>query len=237
MTDPKPKTSPKKSPFQNESQVSKCDQNDLEAGLHFGRGINIGILISGRGSNMKAIYHAIESGEIRASIQIVISDNPHSEGLAWAKEKGLPTAAIAREAFAKKSEFEKSILEKLQAHEVQWVVLAGYMRLVGQTLLRPYKGRMLNIHPSLLPAFPGLHAQAQAIAYGVKVSGCTVHFVDATMDGGPIIAQETVPVLPDDTEDSLSQRILAVEHQLLPTVLKVISAQSHPLCDHAGSKI
>lgn len=185
--------------------------------------INIGILISGRGSNMKAIYHAIQSGDIQANIQVVISDNPHSEGLAWAQKMGLPTYAISRNAFEKKSDFETAILEKLHAHQAQWVVLAGYMRLVGKTLLTPYKGRMINIHPSLLPAFPGLHAQAQAIAYGVKVSGCTVHFVDQTMDGGPIIAQETVPVLPDDTEDSLSQRILEVEHRLLPTVLKVIA--------------
>jgi phosphoribosylglycinamide formyltransferase-1 len=182
----------------------------------------LGILISGRGSNMKAIYQAIQNGDIHATIAIVISDNPKSEGLAWAENEGLQTYAIARESYAKKSAFETAICEKLQNHQVQWVVLAGYMRLVGKTLLSPYQNRMVNIHPSLLPAFPGLHAQAQALRYGVKVSGCSVHFVDASMDGGPIIAQEAVSVLPDDTEESLSQRILAVEHRLLPTVLKVM---------------
>jgi len=188
--------------------------------------LRIGILISGRGSNMKAIHAAIACGEINAKIAVVVSDNPNSEGLAWAKSEGLATYAIARENFSKKSDFETGVLKALSAHDVDWVVLAGYMRLVGKTLLTPYQNRMVNIHPSLLPAFPGLHAQSQALAYGVKVAGCTVHLVDNTMDGGPIIAQETVPVLPEDTEASLSERILEVEHRLFPTVLKVI-AQNH----------
>ncbi len=185
--------------------------------------LSLGILISGRGSNMKAIYGAIQDGEINAHIAVVVSDNPESEGLAWAAANGLKTASFSRQAFAKKSDFETAILKTLADHGVDWVVLAGYMRLVGKTLLTPYQGRMVNIHPSLLPAFPGLHAQAQALAYGVKVSGCTVHLVDNTMDGGPIIAQEVVPVLPEDTVASLSDRILSVEHVLFSRVLKVIS--------------
>jgi phosphoribosylglycinamide formyltransferase-1 len=186
----------------------------------------LGILISGRGSNMKAIHSAIQRGDINARIAAVISDNPQADGVVWARSEGLAVYTISRNDFDKKSDFEACIVEKLGIHMVDWVVLAGYMRLVGKTLLGAYQNRMVNIHPSLLPAFPGLHAQAQALAYGVKVAGCTVHLVDKTMDGGPIIAQEAVPVLPDDTVDSLSQRILAVEHQLFPTVLKVI-AQNH----------
>jgi len=188
--------------------------------------LRIGILISGRGSNMKAIQASIQRGDINACIAVVISDNPNADGLAWAKEAGLATYAISRENFAKKSDFETAILKALSAHEVEWVVLAGYMRLVGKTLLTPYQNRMLNIHPSLLPAFPGLDAQKQALAYGVKIAGCTVHIVDNTMDGGPIIAQESVPVFPEDTEETLSERILSVEHQLYSTVLRVI-AQTH----------
>lgn len=175
---------------------------------------------------MKAIHASIQRGDINATIAVVISDNPDSEGLSWAKSEGLATYAILRENFAKKSDFETAVLKALSAHDAEWIVLAGYMRLVGKTLLTPYQGRMVNIHPSLLPAFPGLNAQAQALAYGVKIAGCTVHIVDNTMDGGPIIAQESVPVLPEDTEETLSERILAVEHSLYSTVLKVI-AQNH----------
>lgn len=169
---------------------------------------------------MQAICRNIRERKLDAEIGVIVSDNPQAPGLSWAQEQGFNTAAFSRQDFQTKKAFEKAIVTSLQENMVNWVVLAGYMRLVGPTLLRAYERRILNIHPSLLPAFPGLHAQAQALAYGVKIAGCTVHLVDHTLDGGPILAQEAVPVLPNDTEALLSQRILAVEHRLYSHVLQ-----------------
>jgi len=161
--------------------------------------INIGVLISGRGSNLQAIIEACENGDISARVAIVISNKAEVYGLERARQRNIPTAVLTS---------EKEIVQELEKYEVELVCLAGYMKIVGAALLKKYFGKMINIHPSLLPSFPGLHGQKQALDYGVKVSGVTVHFVDEGCDTGPIILQATVPVLDDDTEDTLSARIL-----------------------------
>lgn len=178
----------------------------------------IGVLVSGRGSNLQALIDRLPSMPVE--IGIVISDKAEALALDRAKSAGIITAVV--EAKGKtKAEFEEQIAELLKQQGVELVVLAGFMRILSGDFLTKCPGPVINIHPALLPSFPGLHAQAQALAYGVKVSGCTVHFVDEGMDSGPIIAQKVVPVLPGDDEDSLAERILAQEHALLPEVIKL----------------
>lgn len=182
----------------------------------------IAILISGRGSNMLALSDAVRDGRIPyAEIAIVISDKPGARGLEFARERGIETIAIERRG-RNREEHEQEIIAALRERHVDLVCLAGYMRLLSPCFVEAFRGRILNIHPSLLPAFPGLDAQRQALEHGVKVSGCTVHFVDETLDGGPIIAQRTVPVIEDDTVDSLSARILEQEHQLYPEAVALV---------------
>ncbi|PIS31773.1 phosphoribosylglycinamide formyltransferase [Candidatus Saganbacteria bacterium CG08_land_8_20_14_0_20_45_16] len=176
--------------------------------------INIGVLISGRGSNLQAIIEACENGDISARVAIVISNKAEVYGLERARQRNIPTAVLTS---------EKEIVQELEKYEVELVCLAGYMKIVGAALLKKYFGKMINIHPSLLPSFPGLHGQKQALDYGVKVSGVTVHFVDEGCDTGPIILQATVPVLDDDTEDTLSARILEQEHKLYPQTIKLFA--------------
>ena len=173
----------------------------------------LGILLSGRGSNFLAIHRSIEEGVLPAVIACVISDNEAAPGLEKARALGLP-AYFVDPAGRKKREFEEEVARTLESHAVDLICLAGYMRLLSPAFVRRFHSRILNIHPALLPSFPGLHAQQQALAYGVKHSGCTVHFVDEGMDTGPIVAQAVVPVRDDDTEDSLSERILHEEHWL-----------------------
>jgi phosphoribosylglycinamide formyltransferase-1 len=175
--------------------------------------LKLAILISGRGSNMLALADAIERGRIPgARIALVLSDHADAAGLRRAAERGLETVSVER-AGRTRAEHEREIIAALQQHEVELICLAGFMRLLSPQFIETYRGRILNIHPSLLPAFPGLDAQRQAIAHGVKLSGCTVHFVDETLDGGPIITQRVVPVHEDDTPDTLAARILVEEHQ------------------------
>ena len=175
---------------------------------------------------MKAIIEAIESGDLDASVAVVISSNPSAPGLAYAKEKGLTTLGLDIKKYPNRDEYETEIVSALQEHDVNWVALAGYMRLVGKPLLEAYANKMVNIHPSLLPAFKGLNAQKQAFDYGVKVTGCTVHFVDAELDNGPIILQKSVPVLPEDTAETLSARILEQEHKLFPKALQLLAEKT-----------
>jgi phosphoribosylglycinamide formyltransferase-1 len=171
---------------------------------------------------MVALADAISSGTIPdAEIAIVVSDKPNAGGLQLARDRGLETAVIERRGRSRE-EHELEIISVLQAHQIDLVCLAGYMRLLSPCFIEEFRGRILNIHPSLLPSFPGLDAQRQALAHGVKISGCTVHFVDDTLDGGPIIAQRTVPVLDDDTEETLSARILEQEHQLYAESLRIV---------------
>src|SRR6185295_18844059 len=186
----------------------------------------LAILISGRGSNMVALADAVDDGRIpNAQIEIVISDQPDAAGLSVAKDRGIETLIIERRGRSR-AEHDAEIVSELERRDVDLVCLAGYMRILSQNFLDSYRGRLLNIHPSLLPSFPGLDAQRQALDNGVKLAGCTVHFVDETLDGGPIIAQRTVPVYEGDTVESLSARILEQEHQLYPeAVAQVLSAQ------------
>jgi phosphoribosylglycinamide formyltransferase 1 len=182
----------------------------------------IAILISGRGSNMVALAEAVGSGKIPgAEVAVVISDKPAAGGLQLAKERSIETAVVER-CSRTREEHELEIISILRAHAVDLVCLAGYMRLLSPCFIEAFRGRILNIHPSLLPSFPGLAAQRQALEHGVRVSGCTVHFVDDTLDGGPIIAQRVVPVLDDDSEETLSARILEQEHQLYPEALRSV---------------
>jgi phosphoribosylglycinamide formyltransferase-1 len=176
--------------------------------------MRIGILISGRGSNMLALAAAVQSGVIAgAEIAVVISDQARAAGLQLAEEGGIKTLLIERRGRTR-VEHDRETIAALRAHEVDLVCLAGYMRLLSPEFIEAYRGRILNIHPSLLPAFPGLEAHRQALEHGVKWSGCTVHFVDEGLDAGPIIAQQAVPVYDDDTEETLSARILVEEHRL-----------------------
>ena len=183
----------------------------------------IGILISGRGSNMVAIAEAIRNGRItNAEVAVVISDQSAAAGLVKAKEHGIETLVIERRG-RKREEHDREVVAALRARQVDLVCLAGYMRVLSSEFLNAFPRRILNIHPSLLPLFPGLEPQKQALDNGVTVSGCTVHFVDEKLDGGPIIAQRVVPIHDGDTVESLSARILAEEHQLYPeAVTKVL---------------
>jgi phosphoribosylglycinamide formyltransferase-1 len=191
----------------------------------------IGILISGRGSNMAALIDAAQSGAIpNAEVAIVLSDQPNAAGLEKARERKVETRVIERRGRTRE-EHDREILAELSARQVHLVCLAGYMRILSSEFIEALRGRILNIHPSLLPLFPGLNPQRQALEQAAKVSGCTVHFVDETLDGGSIIAQREVPVRDDDTVGTLSARILEQEHKLYPeavvTALNQIEAAAH----------
>ncbi len=179
----------------------------------------LGVLVSGRGSNLQAILDAIMAERLKAKIGVVISDNPGALALKRVAGFDIATAVIERRNFADKRAFEAAIAKELGLHHVELVVLAGFMRILSSEFLGRFAGRIMNIHPALLPAFPGLDAQAQAVGYGVKVSGCTVHFVDEGVDTGPIILQEAVPVLDGDDEHALAERILHIEHKLYPRAI------------------
>jgi phosphoribosylglycinamide formyltransferase 1 len=182
----------------------------------------IGILISGRGSNMTALVDAVQAGRLQnCEIAVVISDQKSAKGLESAKVRGIDSLAIPRRGRTRE-EHEAEIIEELQKRNVDLVCLAGFMRLLSPCFIDEFRGRILNVHPSLLPAFPGLAAQQQALAAGVKWSGCTVHFVDETLDGGPIIVQKVVPVLEGDTEESLSERILVEEHKAYVEAVELV---------------
>lgn len=183
----------------------------------------LGVLASGRGSNLQSIIDAGNRGAIPAEVKVVISDQENAYALERAKKHGIAAHFVNIKEYANKSAYEAVIVELLKQYGVELVCLAGYMRLVGTTMLKAYPQRIMNIHPSLLPSFPGLNAHSQALDYGVKVSGCTVHFVDNGMDTGPIILQASVPVLDSDDEDSLSQRILQQEHRIYPEAIKLFA--------------
>jgi phosphoribosylglycinamide formyltransferase 1 len=180
----------------------------------------IGILLSGRGSNFLALAGAIDRGEVPAEIGLVVSNVADAPGLGKARELGLPAIALPHRGEPDRTSHERRVLAALAEAGVEWVCLAGYMRLLSPAFVAAYPRRMLNVHPSLLPAFPGTDAQRQAIEHGVKVSGCTVHLVDEGLDSGPIVVQRTVPVADDDTPDTLAARILVEEHQAYPEALR-----------------
>lgn len=185
--------------------------------------LRLGILASGRGSNLQAIMDQAAAGIMNAEVAVVISDNQEAYALERARLAGIPAWHIKYRDFPSKDAYEKSIVDLLQQHRVELVCLAGYMRLVGGVILAAFPNRIMNIHPALLPSFPGLHGQAQALDYGVKFSGCTVHFVDSGMDTGPIILQAVVPVYSEDTVDDLSERILEQEHKIYPEAIRLFA--------------
>jgi phosphoribosylglycinamide formyltransferase-1 len=181
----------------------------------------LGILISGRGSNFLAIADSIEDGKLDAEIAVVLSNHPDAPGLGLARKRGLRTAAMASQGLDREI-FDRQVIAELRDARAELVCLAGYMRILSGHFIREFHGRILNIHPSLLPAFPGLDAQYQAVAHGVKVSGCTVHFVDEGLDSGPIVKQAAVPVLDEDTAESLSARILKEEHRIYSEAIALV---------------
>jgi phosphoribosylglycinamide formyltransferase 1 len=183
--------------------------------------MRIGILISGRGSNFEAIARNIDAGTIDAEIAVVISNRAGAAGLETARKRGLCAVCIPSKGLDREV-YDRMLVEELRKHGVELVCLAGFMRLLSAGFIREFPNRILNIHPSLLPAFPGLDAQHQALEHGVKIAGCTVHFVDEHLDAGPIVIQASVPVLDDDTADTLSARILTEEHRIYSEALRVV---------------
>ncbi|BCM82658.1 phosphoribosylglycinamide formyltransferase [Methylobacterium indicum] len=188
------------------------------------RRAKIAILISGRGSNMVSLLEAAQSPDYPAEIVLVASNRPDAPGLARAAEAGLATEAVDHRAFSDRAAFERALDAALRRHGVEFLVLAGFMRVLTPWFVEAWAGRMLNIHPSLLPLFRGTHTHAQALAAGVRVHGCTVHFVVPELDAGPIVAQAAVPVLPDDDEHALSARVLVQEHRLYPAALALVAS-------------
>jgi phosphoribosylglycinamide formyltransferase-1 len=181
---------------------------------------NIVILISGRGSNMEAIVKACAAQKWPARIAAVISNRPGASGLLFAAEHGVATAVLDHKQFAERSAFDAELARLIESYQADVVVLAGFMRILSSEFVRRFEGRLLNIHPSLLPAFPGLHTHQRAIEAGCKVAGATVHFVTAELDHGPIVVQAAVPVLPDDTEATLAARVLVREHEIYPRAVR-----------------
>ncbi|HMU99589.1 MAG TPA: phosphoribosylglycinamide formyltransferase [Rhodocyclaceae bacterium] len=178
------------------------------------------ILISGRGSNMEALIRARDQGQLPANIAAVISNRPDAAGLATAAAAGIATSVLDHRSFADRDRFDAALAETIDRHAPDLVILAGFMRILGEAFVRRYEGRLLNIHPSLLPAFPGLHTHRRALEEGVRIHGCTVHFVTPALDHGPVVIQAAVPVLDGDDEASLAARVLVQEHRIFPRAVR-----------------
>ncbi|OHE24420.1 MAG: phosphoribosylglycinamide formyltransferase [Syntrophobacterales bacterium RBG_19FT_COMBO_59_10] len=184
------------------------------------RKIGIGVLVSGSGSNLQSIIDHIEGGKLDAEIRIVLSNNPEAYALERCRKHRIPTAVVDHRRFASREEFDRRVIEVLAASGVELVVMAGFMRVLSSEFFRAFPMKIMNIHPALLPSFPGIHVQQKAVEYGVKFSGCTVHFADEGVDTGPIIIQAAVPVDPDDTAETLAARILKEEHRIYPQAIQ-----------------
>lgn len=182
--------------------------------------LKLGVLISGSGSNLQSIIDNIEKGALPAQIKIVVSNNPQAYGLTRSKRHGIPCTVLNHQDYSSREEFDRELIRILKDAGVDLIVLAGFMRILTASFLRAFDQKIINIHPALLPAFPGTHVQQKAIDYGVKFSGCTVHFVDEGIDTGPIIIQSVVPVYPDDTAEELAARILKEEHKIYPQAIR-----------------
>jgi phosphoribosylglycinamide formyltransferase 1 len=182
--------------------------------------LNLGVLISGSGSNLQSIIDNIETGALKAAIKIVISNTPDAFGLTRAQKHGLPVAVLKHENFRTREDFDTELIRILKDNEIDLVVLAGFMRILTPLFLKAFPYKIINIHPALLPSFPGIHGQKNAFEYGVKFSGCTVHFIDEGVDTGPIIIQSVVPVYQHDTEEILAARILKEEHRIYPQAIQ-----------------
>jgi phosphoribosylglycinamide formyltransferase-1 len=187
------------------------------------RKVPLGVLISGTGTNLQAIIDAIEAEQLDAVIQLVLSNRADAYGLRRAKEHGISTEVLDHKQFGSREAFDAAVVELLNTYGVELVVLAGFMRLLSPVFVKAFSNRMMNIHPALLPCFPGLHVQKKAVEHGVRFSGCTVHFVNEECDEGPIIIQAVVPVFPDDTEETLAARILKQEHRIYPRAIQLYS--------------
>ena len=185
--------------------------------------LRIGVLASGSGSNLQTIIDRCKEGKLNAEIALVISNNPDAKALERAENANIPSRCINHRHYPSREDFDVAVVKALQSYNVQLVVLAGFMRIITETFINAFPNRVINIHPALLPAFPGLNVQQQAIDYGARFSGCTVHFVDGGVDTGPIIIQAVVPIMPDDTAEILSQRILEQEHQIYPRAIQLIA--------------
>lgn len=185
--------------------------------------LTLGVLASGSGSNFQSIVDNIDSGYLAAKVAVLITDNPSAYAIERAKKHKIEHIVIKPKDFSDRASYNLRIAEELKKRKVELVILAGFMRVVDKSLIDQYPNRIMNIHPALLPSFPGLHGQKQAADYGVKISGCTVHFVDKGMDTGPIIVQAAVPAYHDDTEESLGKRILKQEHRIFPYAIKLYS--------------
>jgi len=185
----------------------------------------LGVLASGRGSNLQAILQACSTAKIHAGVEVVISDRAQSQALELARRNQIPAIHLDPKSYSSREDYDEAVVRLLHEHGADLIVLAGYMRLITSRLIAPYRNCIINIHPSLLPSFPGLHAHRQALEWGVRISGCTVHFVDETMDGGSIIIQAAVPVLEDDTEETLETRILEQEHRILPQAIQYLAEE------------
>ncbi len=196
------------------------------------RKLPIVVLISGRGSNLQAIIDAAHRGELPVEIRAVISNRPGAQGLERARRAGIPTEVLDHTAFPDRESFDRALMALIDRHGPELVVLAGFMRILTPAFVSHYRGRLLNIHPSLLPAFPGLDTHARALAAGVKRHGVSVHFVTEEVDGGPVIAQASVPVLPGDTPEKLAERVLEREHVLYPQVIRWFAEGRLRLEDH-----
>ena len=185
------------------------------------RQVPIGVLISGGGTNLQAIIDAIEAKNLDAEICVVLSNQADAYGLARAKQHGIATAVLDHKSFASREDYDQAVVDVLRARGVELVILAGFMRLLSPVFIKAYSNRIMNIHPSLLPSFPGLHVQKKALDHGVRFAGCTVHFVNEECDEGPIIIQAVVPVYPDDDEATLAARILKQEHRIYPRAIQL----------------
>ena len=185
------------------------------------RQVPIGVLVSGSGTNLQAIIDAIETKRLDAKIEVVLSNNADAQGLVRAQNHGVPTTVLDHKQFPSREAYDQAVVDILRARGVDLVVLAGFMRLLSPVFVKAYSNRIMNIHPALLPSFPGLHVQKKALEHGVRFSGCTVHFVNEECDEGPIIIQAVVPVFPDDSEESLAARILKQEHRIYPRAIQL----------------
>ena len=185
--------------------------------------LKIGVLASGRGSNFQSIIDNIEAGHIKAEMTVLITDNPDAYALERCRKHHIESLVLKPADFDDRNAYYTFIADELMKREIGLVVLAGFMRVVGKALIKHYPNRIMNVHPALLPSFPGLHGQKQAVDYGVKITGCTVHFVDEGVDTGPIIIQAAVPAYHDDSEDSLSERILRKEHEIFPLAIRLFA--------------
>jgi phosphoribosylglycinamide formyltransferase 1 len=185
------------------------------------RQVPIGVLISGGGTNLQSIIDAVEAKKLDAKIELVLSNKPDAYGLVRARNHGLPVEVLEHRDFASREAYDQAVVDRLGARGVELVALAGFMRLLSPVFVKAYSNRIMNIHPALLPAFPGLHVQKKAVEHGVRFSGCTVHFVNEECDEGPIIIQAVVPVYPDDTAETLASRILTHEHRIYPRAIQL----------------